>query len=158
MKKEMRRKDRMVSREKTREIVQNSPYGMLCTASLDGQPYAVAVSHVLYENKIYFHCALEGRKLDNIKANPKVCMSFVSKAEVEQEVYTVRYESAVVEGVARSVEDEGEKQLALQLICKQYAPDLAEEHLSYIQPRLKYTGIYCIEIQEILGKENKKKA
>lgn len=157
MKKEMRRKDRLVSEEKAREIIENSEYGMLVTASLDGDPYAIAVSHVLHENNIYFHCALEGRKLDNIRENPKVCMSFVSKADVEQEAYTVRYESAVVEGIAKIIEEEEEKLLALQLICKRYSPDLIDQHLSYIQPRLKYTGVCRLEIQEISGKANERK-
>jgi len=151
---QMRRKDRKVSEEKAREIIQKSEYGMLCTASLDGEPYAVPVSHVLYENSIYFHCALEGRKLENIRQNPKVCMSFVGKADVEPEAYTVRYESAVVEGGAKMIEDEEEKLLALQLICKRYCPDLLDEHFAYIQPRLKRTGICRVEIEEISGKAN----
>ena len=157
MKKEMRRKDRMVSEEKAREIIEKSEYATLSTASLDGEPYAVQVSHVLYENSIYFHCALVGRKLDNIKENPKVCMSFVSKAEVEQDLYTVRYESAVVEGAAKIIEDEEEKLLALQLICKRYSPDMLEDHLAYIMPKLKITGVCRVEIEDISGKENKKK-
>jgi nitroimidazol reductase NimA-like FMN-containing flavoprotein (pyridoxamine 5'-phosphate oxidase superfamily) len=157
MKKEMRRKDRMVSEEKAREIIEKSEYGMLSTASLDGDPYAVAVSHVLYENSIYFHCALVGRKLDHIKENPKVCMSFVSKAELEQELYTVRYESTVVEGTAKIIEDEEEKLLALQLICKQYSPEMLENHLDYIMPRLKNTGVCRVDIEEISGKVNEKK-
>ncbi|WP_352399996.1 pyridoxamine 5'-phosphate oxidase family protein [Anaerotignum sp.] len=154
MQREMRRKDRLVSEEKAREVIEKSEYGMLCSASLEGWPYAVAVSHVLHENCIYFHCALEGRKLDNIKENPRVCLSFVSRADVEQEAYTVRYESAVVEGLAQMVEDEEEKLLALQLICKRYCPDLISNHFEYIQPRLKFTGVCRVEIQEIVGKAN----
>ncbi len=158
MQREMRRKDRLVSNEKAREIIESSEYGMLCTASLDGIPYAVAVSHVLHENSIYFHCALEGRKLDNIKENPQVCLSFVSKAVVEQQAYTVRYESAVVHGLARMIEDDHEKLLALQLICERYCPNLIADHVEYIRPRLKYTGICCVEIQEIAGKANEGRA
>lgn len=158
MQRQMRRKDRLVSEEKARQIIQNSEYGMLCTASLDGAPYAVAVSHVLHENHIYFHCALEGRKLENIKENPKICMSFVGKADVEQEAYTVRYESAVVEGCAEIVNDDEEKLFALQLICKRFCPDLMEEHFAYIEPRIKYTGVCRLEIQGISGKANIGKA
>lgn len=158
MKREMRRKDRLVSEEKAREIIQNSEYGMLSTAGLDGTPYAVAVSHVLHEKYIYFHCALEGRKLDNIKENPKVCMSFVRKSNVEQEAFTVRFESAVVEGSAKMIEDEEEKLLALLLICKRYTPDVSDQHLSYIEPRIKYTGVCRMEIEEISGKVNERKA
>ncbi len=157
MKKEMRRKDRMVSEEKARDIIEKSEYATLSTVDLEGNPYAVQVSHVLYENSIYLHCALVGRKLDNLKENPKACMSFVSKLEVEQELYTVRYESAVVEGTAKIIEDEEEKMLALQLICKRYSPEMLENHLDYIMPRLKNTGVCRVDIEDISGKENKRK-
>ena len=154
MSKEMRRKDRLVTEEKAREIIEKCEYAMLCTAGSDGYPYAIAVSHVLHKNSIYFHCALEGRKLDNIKENPKVSMSFVSKAEVDQGEYTVRYESAVAEGIAKIIEDEDEKLLALKLICKRYSPDMLANHLDYIQPRLKYTGVCRIDVEYISGKVN----
>ncbi len=154
MHREMRRKDRLVTEEQAREIIEKSEYGMLCTASLKGEPYAVAVSHVLHENRIYFHCALEGRKLENIKENPKVCMSFVSKAHVVQEKYTVNYESAVAEGTAVLVEGEEEKLLALQLLCKRYSPEMLENHLEYIRPRIQHTAIGRIDITFLSGKAN----
>lgn len=157
MGKEMRRKDRLVTEEKAREIVEKTEYGMLCTTGSDGYPYAIAVSHVLHENCIYFHCALEGRKLDNIKDNPKVSMSFVSKAEVDQGEYTVRYESAVAVGIAKMIDDEEEKMLALKLICERYSPDMLANHLDYIQPRLKYTGVCRIDMESISGKVNSRK-
>lgn len=154
MRKEMRRKDRLVTEDIAREIMQKSEYGMLCTVGSDGYPYAIAVSHVVHENCIYFHCALEGRKLENIKDNPKVSMSFVSKADVEQEHYTVRFESTVAEGMAKMIEDEDEKLFALKLICQRYSPDMLENHLDYIQPRLKRTGVCRIDIEHISGKVN----
>jgi len=154
MHKEMRRKDRLVTEENAREIIENSDYGMLCTASLSGEPYAVAVSHVLHENSIYFHCAQEGRKIENIRENPQVCISFVKKADVVQEHYTVKYQSAVAEGIVTLIEDEAEKLFALKLICQRYSPDMLENHLEYIQPRIKHTAIGRIDLTSLSGKAN----
>ena len=49
----MRRADRLVSEEKTREIMEKAEYGIIMTADLEGQPYGVAVSHVVDGDKIY---------------------------------------------------------------------------------------------------------
>ena len=90
MKHEMRRKDRLVSEEKAREIMEKAEYGIFMTADAEGQPYGVAVSHVVDGDKVYFHCAADvGRKIENIKANNKVCMNFTTNTYVDGENYTL---------------------------------------------------------------------
>ncbi len=152
----MRRQDRLVSEERTREIIKKAEYGILMTADKDGQPYGVAVSHVMDGNKIYFHCALEGRKLENIRVNPKVCMSCVSNAYVDQEKYTHRYESAVAEGKATIVSDREEKLYALRLICRKYAPHSFKDSDDYILPKMDKTGVVRIDIEMLSGKVNER--
>ena len=69
----MRRADRLVSEEKAREIMEKAEYGIIMTADLEGQPYGVAVSHVVDGDKVYFHCAADvGRKIENIKQDGEV--------------------------------------------------------------------------------------
>lgn len=152
----MRRKDRLVSEERTREIIKNAEYGTLMTADGEGQPYGIAVSHVLEGDKIYFHCALEGRKLENIRMNPKVCMSCVSNAYVDQEVYTHRYESAVAEGKAVIVVDREEKLHALRLICGKFAPGSIKDTDAYILPKMDKTGVVRMDIETLSGKVNQR--
>lgn len=152
----MRRKDRVMTEDWARALIEKCDYGTLGTADGAGVPYGVAVSHVLVGDKLYFHCALAGRKLENIVQNPKVCMSFVGKAMVLREEFTVGYESAVVEGVARIITEDVEKLEALHLICKRYALESVEANAAYIMPRLKATGICCIDIASISGKSNQK--
>ena len=152
----MRRKDRLVSEERTREIIKNAEYGTLMTADGEGQPYGIALSHVLEGDKIYFHCALEGRKLENIRINPKVCMSCVSNAYVDQEAYTHRYESAVAEGKAVIVVDREEKLHALRLICGKFAPGSIKDTDAYILPKMDKTGVVRMDIETLSGKVNQR--
>lgn len=153
----MRRKDRLVSEEKAREIIQNAEYGILMTADLEGQPYGVAVSHVFEGDKIYFHCAANvGRKIENIKANNKVCMTFVSNTFVDEEKYTHRYESVVTEGIATIVEDREEKYHALQLVVKKYAPASFKDSDDYILPKMDVTGVVRVDMETLSGKVNAK--
>lgn len=154
--KPMRRKDRQVSEKRAREIIQNAEYGVFMMADLQGQPYGVAVSHAMEGDNIYFHCALEGRKLDMIQENPKVCISCVSNTYVDQEAFTHRYESAVAEGIAVIVENREEKLHALRLITGKFAPQAFKDSDAYILPRMDQTGVVRIEIKTISGKVNAK--
>lgn len=148
----MRRADRLVSEEKTREIMEQAEYGIFMTADREGQPYGVAVSHAAEGDHIYFHCAADtGRKLENIRQNPKVCMNFVGKTFVDAEKYTHRYESVVAEGTAVIVEDEEEKLHALRLIAKKYAPTMGDD---YIRPLMDKTGVVRVDMETLTGKVN----
>ncbi len=64
--KEMRKKDREVLGEDIEKILTNGEYGVLATVGENGYPYTVPLSYVYQDNSIYFHCAKEGHKLDNI--------------------------------------------------------------------------------------------
>ena len=153
----MRRKDRLVSEERAREIMEKAEYGIFITADGAGQPYGIAVSHVADGDKVYFHCAADvGRKLDHIKANNKVCMNFTCNTFVDEESYTHRYESVVAEGTATIVEDKEEKYHALQLVAKKYAPASFKDSDEYILPKMDITGVVRIDIETMSGKVNER--
>lgn len=149
---EMRRKGECATQEEARRIVEESEYGFLATAGNGGVPYGVPVSHVLHGQAVYFHCAVEGRKLDNIRENPAVCLTCISRAEPLPEQYDVRYACAVVEGRAALVEDEAEVFEALLLIGRHYTQHDEAALDAYIRARLHRTLVCRIDIETITGK------
>ncbi|MFL0197848.1 pyridoxamine 5'-phosphate oxidase family protein [Clostridium sp. WILCCON 0269] len=70
------------------EILINGEYGVLATNGEDGYNYATALNYVYINDKIYFHCATEGHKLDNIKVNNKVSFCVVGKTQVVPNKFT----------------------------------------------------------------------
>lgn len=152
----MRREDRLVPEETARNIIACAEYGIFTTADASGQPYGVAVLHVIEGDSIYFHCALEGRKLDNLRENPKVCMSFIASMSRDEEAYTHRYESAIAEGTAAVVEDREEKIHALRLICKRYAAGSFKDTDEYILGRLENTAVCRMDMETLCGRVNKR--
>ncbi len=149
---ELRRKGERATQEEARRIVEESGYGFLATVGNDGLPYGVPVSHVLHGQSVYFHCAVEGRKLDNIRENPAVCLTCISRAEPLPEQYNVRYACAVVEGRAALVEDEAEVMEALRLIGRHYTPHDDEALDAYIRNNLHRTRVCRIDIETMTGK------
>lgn len=53
MRREMRRKNREISKECAYDIIRSSEYGFLSTVSEDGSPYCIAISHALVGNKLF---------------------------------------------------------------------------------------------------------
>ena len=83
MNRSMRRKDRQMSQESARELLNHGDYGVLSSVDEEGQPYGVPVNYVYDgEKTIYFHCAREGHKLDNLRSNPRVCFTIVVNHQI----------------------------------------------------------------------------
>jgi nitroimidazol reductase NimA-like FMN-containing flavoprotein (pyridoxamine 5'-phosphate oxidase superfamily) len=121
----LRRAAKAMDAADTIELLESAEAGRLATVGPDGYPYVIAVNHA-YEpvagglGNIYFHCALEGHKLDNIRFNGKVCFEVdvsdgIKIGEGPCNCTTI-YRSAVAFGVAHIIDDTCEKRKALGLL------------------------------------------
>ena len=64
---EMRRKKQALSQEACSVVLEKGTSGVLAVSGDNDYPYAVPLSYVYDGEKIYFHCAKEGHKIDSIK-------------------------------------------------------------------------------------------
>ncbi len=103
--KKMRRSDRALAEVEINEVLEKGEYGFLSTISDHGYPYVVPLSYVYDNNSIYFHCATEGEKLDNIKQNNKVSFCVVTDTEVLPDKFSTKYKSVIAFGKASELED-----------------------------------------------------
>ena len=149
--KNIRRKDREISLQETVEIIDAAEYGVLSTVDNDGQPYGVPVNYVHKDNAIYFHCAVNGQKNDNIAQNAKVSFCVVGNTKVLPESFGTLYESAVAFGTAGEVHD-AERHRALVWLLEKYCSDFMKSGLQYIDSKDKITKVFKIEISHISGK------
>lgn len=118
----MRNIRRKTSYDKAREILMQADYGILSTTCGDGLPYGIPLCFALSGNSIYFHCATEGQKLDNLVHDSRVCLTAVLHAENRPARLTMTYESAMAFGTARIVYAEDERHAALRLLVRQIFP------------------------------------
>jgi uncharacterized protein len=147
----IRRADRALANEQALEILQMGEYGLLSTVSPDGQPYGVPVSFAYADHALYFHCAVEGHKMDNLASNPRVSFCVVGATEVLPDKFATRYESAIVFGTALELTSE-EKQAGLTELLKKYSPDFMEKGERYINSDIEKTRVFKIEIEVLSGK------
>ncbi len=63
------------------EVLDKAPYVTVSFTRPDGTPYGVPLSLARTDEKtFYFHCAMEGEKLDCIATNPMVALSAVTRS------------------------------------------------------------------------------
>ena len=67
----MRRKDRERDRAFAYDVIDRCEYGVAAMAGEGGAPYCVPLSLVRLGDTLYFHCALEGTKLDCLRRSPR---------------------------------------------------------------------------------------
>ena len=72
--KEMRRKDRAITEEDARALLNKAEYGVLSTVTEDGKPYGVPLNFCVIDCCLYFHCADEGQKIDNITQRRRIVL------------------------------------------------------------------------------------
>ncbi len=122
----MRRKQCEVSDpEAIRSVLESCTIGRLATVGADGYPYITPVNYVFWNGRIYFHSALEGEKIDNMRRDDRVCFQVdIPLAYVDlgyrPEGGPCRlhqlYQSVIIRGRARIVEDAAEKTAALNAL------------------------------------------
>ena len=154
MERKLRRTDRAISESEAHEILRTGEYGILSTVSGDGQPYGVPVSYSYTGKAIYFHCAVEGHKLDNLSSNNRVSFCVVGRTEVLPDKFATRYESAIVFGKAFEVTAE-EKQAGLLELLKKYSPGFIDKGLPYIRHDGEKSRVYKIVVESMTGKAKK---
>ncbi len=146
MNRSMRRKDRQMSQETAIELLERGEYGVLSSVDEDGQPYGVPVNYVFDgKDSIYFHCAQEGHKLDNLRSNPKVSFTIVGNHQIMDWIFSTAYESVILFGTAQEVEGD-EKYQRLKMLAQKFSPDYMHEFEKDIEKAM--TPNHCDQNQD----------
>lgn len=153
----LRRKDRQINDQvEITELLQKGKYAVIAMCR-DNVPYVVTLSYGvdLSTNTLYFHCAMEGQKIDFIKANPEVCATIISDHGYLPGECAHKFASIIIKGRMRALETLEEKKLGMRtLLCH-----LEETPEKFEQKQLKEDNVYqniCIlklEIEEMTGKK-----
>ena len=157
----MRRSDREQSREFSLALMDRCTHGVAAISTGEDTPYCLPLSFVRVEDRLYFHCAKEGRKLDLLRRNPRMCVTFVGGDEpafVPPAMYTTYFQSVIVTGTTSEVTDDAEKTAALEALCRKVTPDhMGSCFDQAIKNSLAVTGVWRLDMDEITGKAKVKK-
>lgn len=150
----MRRKDREMTNRADLEAVLKKAF--VCHLGLtDGdQPYIVPMNFGYEDGHIYVHGATEGRKIDMIKKNQKVCFemelfqSEVIKNGDQPCDWGTAFRSVIGFGTAKFLETAEEKTRGLGIILKAHDA----RTFTFTEAMLNETAVIEITINEMTGK------
>ena len=152
--KELRRQDRAITEEEALALLIKAEYGVLSTVTKTGKPYGVPLNFCVMDRCIYFHCAVEGQKIDNIKHNKSVSFCAVGNTEILPDKFGTKYESVIVSGEVEEVLDMN-KQLALEGLLHKYSLEFINQGIKYIEGLKEKTRVFKITINKLSGKARK---
>lgn len=151
---EMRRKDRETSEEETCQLLAVGEYGVLSTVGSDGEPYGVPLNYAYREGEIFFHTAPEGRKVDNLVSGAPASFCVVGETEIQPEMFSTRYQSAIASGEIRELAGE-EKISALGWLVEKYSSDFRQQGAEYIASSQSLTRVFALRPRRITGKRRR---
>jgi len=151
----MRRPEQEIAdRAALEKILQRATVCRLGLAVAD-EPYVVPVSFGYEDGCLYVHSSPEGKKVEMIRQNPRVCF----EVEVDEEVvrkrtpcaWSIRYRSVIGWGRAALLTVEEEKRHALDVIMAHYGGSVPG---AYADKALREVAVLRIRIEEMTGKRS----
>lgn len=151
---EMRRKKQALPPEECAAILTKGTSGVLALSGDAGYPYAIPLSYVFAENRLYFHCAKSGHKLDAFRRDNRASFCVVEQDQVVSEAYTTWFRSVIAFGAIRILEGPAEKRAAIEMLAARYAPDDTAEHRAQVIGQ-EWESLCMLEmvIEHLTGKE-----
>lgn len=151
---EMRRKKKEISIDMAKQLLQSSRRGVLAVNGDDGYPYAIPINYV-YDGeaqRICFHGAKIGHKVDALRACDKVCFTVFGNETVRTESWAPFMQSVVVFGRCHLMEAGPEATRRLKQLAMKYYPSeqLVDEEITQSG---KAVQVFEIEIEHMSGKE-----
>jgi nitroimidazol reductase NimA-like FMN-containing flavoprotein (pyridoxamine 5'-phosphate oxidase superfamily) len=142
--------------EDARTLLKAGTHGVLSGVDTDGAPYGVPLNYVYSETEdaLFFHCAMNGRKVDCIRHKSRVCFTVVGRSDIDAAHFTTRYASVIAEGCASFVQGDDEKRLRLRQFCDALTPGMPRRD-EVIEACLSKVAIVRVDLNRISGKANR---
>lgn len=151
----VRRKEREITDEgEMHQILKKTKYVTIALC-MNNEPYLVALNYGFDEtnNRLYFHCAPEGKKIVYAQANPNIWGQAVLDFGITDEC-DYSYTSVHFRGKLSLISDPAEKRHALEILIRQVALN-PETKLTKTKPeRAEKLTMGKIDIEYLSGKKH----
>lgn len=149
----MRRKRQQLSNEESISILRQCTSGTLALSGDEGYPYALPISYVFEDGKLYFHSALNGHKVDAIRKCDKASFCVIAADDVKPEKFTTYFRSVICFGRIHIIEDEKEKMTMIRKLSEKYNPGDETGFQHEIDKDFNRMIMIELDIEHMTGKE-----
>ena len=152
----IRKKKNELPMEDAKKLLKTERRGVIAVNGDDGYPYAVPVNYLYDEEKekIYFHGAKAGHKVDSLKKDDKICFTVYGNEEIREEEWAPFMQSTVVFGRCHLVDNQEECIKLCGEFAMKYYPsrELVDEEL---MDSGRAVQMFEITIEHMSGKQIK---
>ena len=150
----IRRTKSEISVEEAKILLKNNKRAAFSVNGDNGYPFTIPINFYYdeNENKIYFHSAKSGHKIDSIKASNKVCFTTWDDGYLDEGDWAYHVSSCVVYGRAILVDDRKITEEKVRILAMKYYPTTKEVEQE-IQKSIDRVQLVAIEIEHISGKK-----
>ena len=129
----------------------------VCNISMvdtSNKPYVIPMNFGYKDKIIYFHGAPGGKKVELLKENNSVCISFSTDHDLRWQSegvacsYSMKYKSVVAYGEVVFIESPEEKIAALNVIMKNYT----DRSFKYNDPAIRDVNVFKVIVKKISGR------
>ena len=150
----IRRNKNEISIDEAKELLRCSRRGILAVNGDNGYPYGIPINY-LYDadaNKIIFHGAKVGYKVDCLKVCDKVCFTVCGNESIKGESWAPFLQSVVVFGRCHLVQNQKDTIKLVKKFAMKYYPD--EETVDAVMASSgRAVQMFEIDIEHLSGKE-----
>jgi uncharacterized protein len=140
--------------EEIRDIIDKCIVCHVAMVDEKGHPYVLPFNFGMKDNVLHLHSAQQGKKIDILRNNPRVCVAFSTDYHLRyqnEEVacsWSMKYRSVLIYGQVEFIEDYDEKIAVMNEIMKKYAG----REFGYNMPAIKEVAAYRIIPEEITAR------
>ena len=150
-----RRADRALPREEALAVLARAETATVSVITEEG-PYGFPISPVCVNGKLYFHSAMEGRKVDALAKDPRVWISAFTDVQAATDKFTTYFESAMAWGVLERVNDPEEMRIALKALCEKFTPTNMPDFDNALARSLFRTAVFALKLDNVSGKAKRR--
>lgn len=153
---QMRRNSQKLSAEECVDILVRATSGVLALSGDCGYPYAVPLSYVYDDSRLYFHSAVQGHKIDAVRGCDKASFCVIDRDEVVAREYTSYFRSVIAFGRIRIIDDADEARKAMEKLAVKYHPfDIPAHRQAHIASAGRGMCMIELSVEHLSGKAAK---
>jgi uncharacterized protein len=137
------------------EIIARCQYCSMAMIDQDNEPYVLPMNFGYADRVVYLHSAPEGKKVEILRNNNRVCLAFSTDHELRHQnddvacSYSMKYRSVLVYGKVEFIDDPTEKRRVLNILMKQYT---GRDDFNYNDPAIKNVLVYKVVAERMEGR------
>lgn len=133
------------------EVIRRAPICYVGMTTAGGAPYVIPMNFGYRNGVVYLHSAPEGKHLDALQADNRVCITFCTPGELKYQhvdvacSYSMKAVSVLCSGRVTFIDDLDRKRDALQVVMEQYT---GRTDFAYSDPALRNVRVWQVVVDE----------